>query len=145
MSEVQRGSNSAHKDTPSHCHYLHIIPHILLTKQKGRENSCLLCHSTWQKCSDGFLDVLFVEWIHMKVIIFIINVNKSFSIWVLLTFWAAKFFVMGCPGHCWIFSSVPNPYSVDVSSTPSDVTTKPSLDAGKYPLGSKITLSWELI
>ena len=56
----------------------------------------------------------------MKVIIFIINVNKSFSIWVLLTFWARKFFVMGYPGHCWMFSSIPNLYSVDASSIPSD-------------------------
>ena len=76
----------------------------------------------------------------MKVIIFIINVNKSFSIWVLLTFWARKFFVMGYPGHCWMFSSIPNLYSVDASSIPSQLwQPKMSLNVVKRTLGPKST------
>lgn len=50
-----------------------------------------------EKCQWWLLNVLVLEWMHIKVVI-TINVNKSFSIWVLLTFWARKFFVgiAGC-------------------------------------------------
>lgn len=105
-------------------------------REEGKENSCILCYT----CSRKVQLMTFkcpTHWMNTyKGIIIGTDVNKSCPMWALLTFGAWKFFVGDRLVSCWIYSSIPDLYTLDATSAlPPIMTTK--LLWSNVPQGTK--------